>query len=105
MRLTFDNSEFIRRVRWISDHERLERLGFTTCSPMGSFFPSAAQQLLDFCAEHPEYHVVSYLGDGIFVNHYDPNAGVYKLADGDKDPNYKLNAMQAIRGVVSFLFG
>lgn len=48
MEVTFDNSEFIRRVRWISDVERLERLGFTPCPPTGVFFPSAAKLLLDW---------------------------------------------------------
>lgn len=90
MKITQDHGEFIRRAGWISDYERLEELGFKDCPLAGTFHKDEVHQLLEFCAKNPEYHVISYVGK-IIVNRYDPNGNVFKLCDGDDDPDYALD--------------
>lgn len=101
MKLTYDHHEFSQRVREISDYDKLTELGFTTQTLSGIFFPSDANSLLRFCAENPEYHLTSSLGNCIIVNRYEPQGKTFKLAEGDRDPEYALDASSVVKGVLS----
>lgn len=91
MRITYDLDEFVDKTQWVRDFEKLARLGLTDCTILGTFFPSAVGDLLDFCAKHPSYHIISMLRGGILINRYDSRGGAFCLAVGDQDPHYAFN--------------
>ncbi len=103
MKLTYDLHEFSRKVKTISDYERLVELGFTTQTLSGIFFPSDIPALLAFCEENPEFHITSGLGEGIIVNRLDPRGKSFKLAEGNNDPDYALDASDVIKRVLPVL--
>ncbi len=104
MKLFDDHMEFARAVKQISDYVRLCEMGFTTHSLTGSFFHADVPELLEFCRENPEFHITSMVDDGIIVNRYDPNGGVFKLAEGEKDPDYAFDVTPITQMVLSAFF-
>lgn len=91
MRVTYDCDEFDRQTGMICDPEKVRSLGLYTKDVIASFYKSDVQDLLDFCAENPKYHIVTILTPSIYVNRYDDRASMFHLANGDQDPNYMLN--------------
>lgn len=100
MRITTSYSEFVRDVKIIFDPMRLKSLGLELGEAMGSFWPSEMEDVLDFCAQNPEFHIVSSMGEGIFINRYDTRGKLFNLAEGDSDPDY----MADRRHVYKWLF-
>jgi len=79
--------EFRARVEilWHPDYEDMELEEFP-CIPSGSFLPDRLEVLLRLARLHPEFHIVSYVGSGIYMNGFVRNARSYCLAQGDADP-------------------
>ena len=85
--LMVDIHQYFRRVGMISDFRELAWLGFDMGIYLSIFPQHLAAQLLTFCRENPEYHVVTSVDPGRWVNKYVPDCRCYKLANGDKNPN------------------
>lgn len=100
MRVTYSYAEFSKVVKIIIDPVRLKSLGLEIDDVMGSIWPSEMDDVLDFCAKNPGFHIVSCMGEGIFFNRYDARGKSFKLAEGDNDPNY----MADRRHVYKWLF-
>jgi len=82
-----DIVEFYDRVGIVGSYKELAWLGFELDNFGGIFRSKDHPQLLRFCEENPEYHVVTCTEPGRFVNHYVPNQRLYKLAKGDSYPH------------------
>ncbi len=91
--LMVDIHQYFRRVGMISDFRELAWLGFDMGIYLSIFPQHLAAQLLTFCRENPEYHVVTSVDPGRWVNKYVPDCRCYKLANGDKNPNLVLNPL------------
>ena len=89
--LIVDISDFIRRVGFVNSYLELEWLGFKTESYGGSFRARRLPELVAFCAENPEYHIITYTDLGRIANKYVPDKDLYMLANGDKNPSLVLN--------------
>ena len=70
----------------VVDPNEILWLGFDPFSQTGAFQQSETTSLLDFCAQNPEYHIVTYTSDHRYINRYVPDQRVYRLATGDKNP-------------------
>lgn len=89
--LLVDSGEFRARVGMIEDYLELEWLGFKLNNICGIFRSQDLPNLIAFCRDHPNYHIVSSLGSGRYINKYDPSARSYALANGDKNRSLALN--------------
>ena len=89
--LIVDMDEFCRRVGLVSSHVELEWLGFKMESFGGTLRARRLPELLAFCAENPEYHIMTYTDLGRIANKYVPDKDLYFLAKGDKNPCLVLN--------------
>ena len=88
---TFSMDEFERRVGLISDYEELSWLGFNIDNFCGIFHPWRLAELLDFCRLNCDYHVVTGIGPGRYINRCVPDGGSYFLARGTKNPGLMVN--------------
>ena len=87
-----DISRFFRRVGLIYDYRKLEWLGFHLKDNLiGSFGEDDLKELLDFCGDNPEYHIVTVTHPGRYVNELIRGNDLYILADGDANPHLILN--------------
>ena len=91
--LMVDINKYFRRVGMICDFRELAWLGFDMGIYLSIFSQHLVPQLLTFCRENPEYHVVTSISAGRWVNKYVPDCRCYKLAKGDKNPNLVLNPL------------
>ena len=89
--LILDINEFMRRVGCVKSYLELEWLGFKTESYGGSFRARRLPELFAFCAENPEYHIMTYTDPGRIANKYVPEKALYFLAKGDRNPCLVLN--------------
>ena len=89
--LIVDINIFFNRVGIVGHYEELEWLGFKVECFAGSFRSERVPELQRFCQENPEYHIVSYTGDGRYENKYVPGQVLYRLANGDRNPILVLN--------------
>ena len=83
--------DFTARVGLINSYIELEWLGFKLNNYCASFKPANLSALLEFCRINSEYHVVTYVSPGRYVNKYVSGARTYCLANGDKNPALVLN--------------
>ncbi|MCX6106204.1 MAG: hypothetical protein NTY08_10285 [Proteobacteria bacterium] len=83
--------EFRARVGLVDDYFELEWLGFKLDNLCGIFRSADLTPLIEFCSNHPEYHIVSTIAPGRYVNKYVPDGCSYALANGDKNPTIMLN--------------
>jgi len=83
--LTMDGSEFQKRVKVLYDNDELEWLGLKPFDLIGGFAEGDEVALLAFCAENPQYHIVSCDGERIY-NRYIPDLNRYYLAGGEQNP-------------------
>ena len=80
--------EFAHRVRFLNGPDFVERdLPIVSESVFGEFSHCRVLEVVEFRRRFPEYHIVSYLGSGIYVNGYLNNAIMYLIGEGDSDPN------------------
>lgn len=92
MKVTRDIHEFYRTTGIIVLRPRLRELGFLTNDVTGTFRPCEMDDIRDFCAQNPAFHVVTYLGLGLYINRYEIRGNQFKLAEGNANPNYMLDA-------------
>ena len=91
--LIVDICEFYERVGMVAPYTALERLGLATNLCFSFYWAEDLPQLLDFCRDNPEYHIISSDTPGRLVNRYLPGAKTYSLAKGDRNPNLVLNPL------------
>ena len=89
--LMVQSEDFNRQVGLINNYYDLEWLGLTGQDFSGAFGSWHLPQLIDFCRENPEYHIVSSDGPGRFVNCLLPDKVQYMIANKDNDPALVLN--------------
>ena len=89
--LIVNYDEFYRRVGLVTNYYDLEWLGFSGHDFAGSFNSCHLPQLLTFCDQNPDHHIVSVVEPGRYVNKFVKGSRSYKLADKDKDPSIILN--------------
>ena len=54
---------------------------------IGVFFPTRLPELIAYCNQNPDYHIISYLkSNQIQINKIVENAAFYRLGKGDCDP-------------------
>lgn len=83
--------DFYRRVGAVHNYYELEWLGLTGHDFCGVFVGQLLPLLLTFCDENPEYHIVSSVGVGHFVNRLVHEGDFHMIARGDRDPAIELN--------------
>ena len=100
-----DFAMFAERTGLIIAPEDLSMLGLHMDDIQAAFWGSSSDMLLEFCKQHPQYHIVTITGPGRLENRYIPRKNIYMLAAGDshpgrvidmclkKDPNLHLEEM------------
>ena len=81
-----EHNRFCKRVGRVWLYHILSFLDLEPDALSGHFEPRKVQTLIDFCAENPEYHILS-CNDHKIYNKYIANANFYYLADGDQEPD------------------
>ncbi len=84
--LVVKSEDFHKAVKIVVDPNEILWLGFNPFSQTGVFQQSETTLLQNFCAQNPEYHIVTYTSDHRYVNRYVPDQRVYRIATGDKNP-------------------
>lgn len=92
MNVTCNYHSFCRQVGMIFHVPDLKQLGLQTENIGGAFRGDDVDDLLDFCAQNPQFHVVTSLGKGMYVNRYHSKGLSFFLANGDRSPDLMLNA-------------
>ena len=85
------NIEFQNRVGKLS-YVDLKELGLNPTCVTGSFYPCDLKMLTEFVWGNPDFHVISYLDTGVYVNRFDAQGRMFFLADGDSDPTLSYEA-------------
>lgn len=86
MKIINDNSEFHRRTGLLLDLE-FEPIDLIPNGLLGVFDRHRLPELMSFCNENPQYHVISFLKYApIKVNTAIHAAAFYMLGEGDNDP-------------------
>jgi len=83
--LMVDGTEFQNRVKVVYYIDELMWIGLTPFNLIGDFCDDDAETLLKFCAEHPEYHIVSCDGERVY-NRYVAELRSFYLAKGERNP-------------------
>lgn len=92
MRIVTSFFEFETEVKTIIDGYRLRDMGLVSQFSMnGKFYPCEVDELKDFCEHHPKFHIVSYGRNWVMWNRYHPEGYLYRLAEGNPDPNFMLD--------------
>ena len=90
MKVLHNHSEFKNRTAPLADLD-FALLDIVPDSCTGIFYPRRLPELILFCQNNPEYHIMSFLGDTfIDVNAMVEKASFYLLGRGDKDPDLML---------------
>ena len=89
--LMVESDRFNRRVGLITIFYDLEWLGLSGHDFSGLFRSCFIPQLIQFCKENPEYHILTSGGPGRLLNHLVEGKSFYMIGDGDKDPALVLN--------------
>ena len=100
--LIVQSKEFKRRVGLISNYYDLEWLGLNGHDFCGVFGAGHLPQLISFCRENPEYHIVSCDGPGRSVNRLLFGKDFYQIASGDRNPAIVLNYLLDPKLMVSW---
>ena len=83
--------DFNLRVGLINNYYDLESLGLKGHDFGGCFMCDELGQLITFCRDNRQYHIVSCDGPGRRVNTLIHGKDYYMLANGDRDPALVLN--------------
>ena len=89
--VTDDCHAFFIQTGTLCYYEEVEALGFKTFDVIGHFMGSDAGKLVEFCKDHPNYHIVTVTRSGYYENRYVPDQSLYYLANGDPNPHLVLN--------------
>jgi len=82
---------FWNRVGILRSLLRFAELDIEPSSVTGAFDPQRVAEMTQFCRKHPEYHIVSLIRDGSYLNGFSANGSSYYLANGDRNPNLAFN--------------
>ena len=85
------NIEFQNRVGKLSYRDLVE-IGLKSSCITGSFYPCDLKILTEFVWKNPDFHIISYLDTGEYVNHFSAQGRMFFLADGDPDPSLHYKA-------------
>ena len=88
----FDIKQFYDRVGMVVTYMEVEWLDLPVVDIGGTFDEEHVPQLLQFCAENPEFHIVTCTGPWRLANKYVTGKRVYMLASGDQNPYLVLNS-------------
>ena len=91
LELVFDIPEFYRRVGIVTPYTQLLALGLPVCDFSSGVYNDAVLPMVEFCAENPDYHMITILSGGRTINKFVPGERIYQLARGDKNPNLMLS--------------
>lgn len=87
MKVIGNLKEFRRRTILVVDLD-FEFINITPNSRLGIFNRERLSELVDFCKDNPEYHIISFLENGgVEINDAVEAAALYMLGRGDKDPD------------------
>jgi hypothetical protein len=89
--LITDSNAFNNRVGLKKNYYDLEWLGLSGHDFCGIFRSRYLPQLIEFCNEHPQYHILTSCGPGRIVNRLVHDRHGYLIGDGDSDPNLVFN--------------
>ena len=89
--LYFKSRDFYQRVGVINNFHELEWLGLAGHDFSGTFGSWMLPELIRFCRDNPEYHILSSNGPGRVVNQLLEGKVYYMIANGDRDPTLTLN--------------
>ena len=76
---------FFRRVGKMR-FDDFKDLAIKPDEPIGIFSRSRILELINFCRENPDYHVISVTKQGIFLNGYTSQAAYYCVGWGEVNP-------------------
>jgi len=81
-----DSGEFrsIVEILWADDYEEFELESIPT-TVFGGFAPWRIDEFLLLARRHPEFHIVSCIEPGLYINSFVKGAQTYYLAQGDAD--------------------
>ena len=89
------SEDFNRRVGLINNYYDLEWLGLSGHDFCGAFEFGFLPQLIQFCEDNPEYHLLTCDGPGRLLNRLVQGKSFYKIGNGDTEPalvnNYLLD--------------
>lgn len=106
MRIVTTISEFKEEVKIIDDWRRLHKLGlFCKTSSRGAFELSETDEMIDFCKQNPQFHIVSTFPDGLTWNRFHPKAETYYLAEGNPEPYFVLDVRFEEDGMLEEILG
>ena len=89
--LIVQSRDFNRRVGLIKNYYDLEWLGLSGHDFCRAFRRCFLPQLIQFCKENPEYHIVTSDGPGRLINRLVEEKSFYLIGVGEKDPALVLN--------------
>jgi hypothetical protein len=78
--------DFFFRVGMMLDTRAFSDLPIKPKNLLCSFHPYNVQELIAFCINNPEYHIVSLIPGVSHVNGYCSKGFLFFLADGEKNP-------------------
>ena len=90
------NYEFYCKAGILSSMEELEEIGIEPPDAVGSFRRSRVEELIAFCKENPTYHIVTRINSYLTVNRFVDGDYIFKLANGDNNPNLVLKFPQEV---------
>ena len=77
--------DFLNRVVTLTDYE-FENVDLIPDTLCGTFSSDRFKELIYYCAEHEEFHIISIKRGGIYFNKPIAGADSYCLGRGDSNP-------------------
>ncbi len=77
--------EFWERTAILIDYE-FEDVDIVPSTLYG-FQPYRLEELIEFCAKNPDYHIISIVNGFLYFNKVMENASEYRLGQGDSNPD------------------
>lgn len=86
MKFIKDLNDFYETTGIIIDWNELNYLGIIPHLDLSTFGRGELPKLRRFCLANPAYHILSSLSGPVTVNFDHPDGILFKLGDGDQDP-------------------
>jgi len=86
MKIILDCNEFMDTAGIVRGDIKVKALGLTPCCVTGTFCREHKDQILEYCAENPDFHVISFHYNGYF-NRFVEQSTCYGLGQGDSNPS------------------
>jgi len=85
MKVIRDFDEFYKRVKPLR-FDDFDGLDIVPSTEFGDFFKNRLSDLLLFCKNNQQYHIISNLSLGVMLNKPSNEAHHYELGQGESDP-------------------